>query len=154
MGRVNVEASAQSAASAEIVYDVASDSSRYPEWSIIGAFEHVRSGAAGRYGVGSQRIYRTWPLRLLEEVTELIPGRRVSYTVLRGMPFRNYHSSIDITPLDGGGSAIRWHSTFDPLLPGSGRALRAFMQHVLDQTAPALAVEAERIQRRQDQAGL
>jgi hypothetical protein len=133
------------------VYEVAKDSSRYPEWSIIGSFEHIHSGATELYGVGSQRIYRTWPLRLLEEVTELIPGRRVSYTVLRGMPFRNYHSSIDITPVDGG-SEIGWHSTFESIVPGSGSALRAFMQYVLDRMAPALAVEAERIQPQRSEA--
>jgi hypothetical protein len=148
MGHVSVEATARSEASAATVYEVAKDSRRYPEWSMIGSFEHVCSGATERFGVGSRRIYRTWPLRLLEEVTELIPGQRVSYVVVRGMPFRNYRSTIDITPLDSAGSEIRWHSTFDTYLPGSEGGLRAFMQYVLDRTAPALAREAERVELR------
>lgn len=152
MRRVSVEACARSKASPAVVYEVAKDSSRYHEWSMIGSFEHVRSGQGERYGVGSQRIYRTWPLRLFEEVTELIPGRRISYVVLSGMPFRNYRSSVDITLADGGGSEIRWHSTFDPIFPGSGGGLRVFMQYVLDRMAPALAVEAERIGARQSEA--
>ena len=145
MAEVVVEARVHAAALPVLVYEVAKDSSRYPDWSIIGAFEHVRDGAGERYGVGSLRIYRTWPLRLLEEVTELVPEQKVSYVLLRGLPLRNYRSSINLAPALGGGTDVHWRSTFEPTLPGTAGACRAFMRYVIGKTAPALAKEAERL---------
>src|SRR6201996_7513799 len=135
------EARAISRARAAAVYAAAKDSARYPDWSMIGAFEHVRSGAGEPYGVGSQRIYRTWPLRLLEEVTELVPDQKVSYALLKGLPFRNYRSSITITPADGGAD-IHWRSVFEPKIPGTSGACRAFMRSVIERMTPLLAKEA------------
>src|ERR1700761_8471185 len=139
------EARAISRARAAAVYAAAKDSSRYPDWSVIGAFENVRSGAGEPYGVGSLRIYRTWPLKLLEEVTELVPDQKVSYALLKGLPFRNYRSSITITPADGGAD-IHWRSQFEPKIPGTRAVYRAFMQSVTSRMPPLLAKEAERLQ--------
>ena len=144
MREVVVEARARSKASTVMVYEAAKDSSRYPDWSMIGSFEHIRPGADELYGVGSQRIYRTWPLRLLEEVTELVPERRVAYALLSGLPFRNYRSSINIEPAPDGGAEIHWRSVFEPRIPGAAAVCRAFMQSVIGRMTPLLAREAER----------
>ena len=147
MKLLQAEANARSTASPATVYAVAKDSSRYPEWSRIGAFEHVRDGAGEACGVGSRRIFRTWPLNLLEEVVELVPERRVAYVVPSGLPFRDYRADIEIEPLQGGGTAIRWHNRFYAKYRGTGFLCRAFMQKVFDDMVPALAREAERIER-------
>jgi hypothetical protein len=128
-----------------MAYEAAKNSARYPDWSMIGSFEHIRPGADELYGVGSQRIYRTWPLCLLEEVTELVPERRVAYALLSGLPFRNYRSSVNIEPTSDGGTEIHWRSVFEPKIPGTGAACRAFMQSVIDRMTPLLAREAERL---------
>ena len=141
-----VEARARSKASPQAVYAAAKDSSRYPDWSMIGSFQHLRDGAGEPYGVGSLRLYRTWPLRLVEEITELTPERRVGYSLLSGLPFRNYRSSIDITPATGGGADIHWRSVFEPKIPGTRAACRAFMRMVIDQMTPLLARVAERLE--------
>jgi len=146
MAEVVVEARARSKASPLAVYEAAKDSSRYPDWSMIGAFEHVRPGAGEPYGVGSLRIYRTWPLRLVEEVTELVPEQRVAYSLLSGLPFRNYRSSVNIAPASDGGADIHWRSVFEPKIPGTRAICRAFMQSVIDQMTPLLAREAERLE--------
>ena len=98
MKRVQVDVTGQTAASPPTVYEVAKDSSGYPRWSRIGSFEHVRSGRDEPYGVGSVRIFRTWPLKIVEEVVELVPQRRVSYIVHRGLPFRDYRADIELAP--------------------------------------------------------
>lgn len=146
MTEVLVEAHVWSKASAAAAYAVAKDSSRYPDWSMIGSFEQVRPGVHELYGVGSLRIYRTWPLKLLEEVTELIPGQKVAYALLSGLPFRNYRSCITLSPVPAGGVDICWRSTFEPKIFGTGPACRAFMQSVLNRMTAALALESERMQ--------
>lgn len=146
MGLVRVDLTGHSRASPQTVYDVAANSSRYPEWSRIGAFEAVRPGADGPFGVGSRRIFRTWPLRLLEEVVELRPGRLVAYTVLKGLPFRGYRADIELEPDPDGGTRIRWRCAFEPTILGTGGLCRAFMTGVFSDMLPALAAEAERIE--------
>jgi hypothetical protein len=72
-----------------------------------GSFEHVRSGRDEPCGVGSVRIFRTWPLKIVEEVVDLVPERRVSYIVHRGLPFRDYRADIELTAGADGGTTIR-----------------------------------------------
>ena len=144
---LRVDVRGQSSASPATVYAVAKDSSRYPAWSRIGSFEHVRSGQGEPYGVGSLRIFRTCSLKLFEEVVELVPDRRVAYIVHRGLPFRDYRADIELEPMAGGGTAIRWHHSFYAKIPGTSALCLAFMQWVLGEMTPALAAEAERIER-------
>jgi hypothetical protein len=147
MEPVEIDVSAHSSATPSTVYEVAKNSEAYPRWSRIGSFEHMRDGALERYGVGSQRIYRTWPLTLLEEVVELIPDRSVGYVLLSGLPLRGYRANIDLSPSPGGGTAIRWHNHFYTTVPGTRWCFKWFMQMVLDEMAPQLAREAERIEK-------
>lgn len=147
MKPISTDVRANSTARPSTVYAVAKDSSCYPAWSQIGSFEHVRSGAGELYGVGSLRIFRTGPLKLLEEVVELEPERRIAYMLHSGLPFRDYRADIELSPLPNGGTAIRWHNSFRPKYVGTGLLCRAFMQSVLGAITPALAREAERMER-------
>jgi len=143
---VKVEVRGRSTASPRTLYSVAKDSAGYPRWSQIGSFEHLCSGSGERFGVGSRRIFRTWPLKLVEEVVELIPDRCVSYILHSGLPFRDYRSSIKFAPLLGGGASIHWQSSFYPTIPGTAFLCRAFMHGVLSKMVPALAAEAQRLE--------
>jgi uncharacterized protein YndB with AHSA1/START domain len=146
MKRVHVEVTGQTTAPPSTVYELAKDSSGYPRWSRIGSFEHLRSGRDERYGVGSVRVFRTGPLKIVEEVVELVPERRVAYIVRSGLPFRDYRADIELAPNNtDGGTTIRWHSSFYPKIFGTSFMCRAFMQRVLAEILPALATEAERI---------
>ena len=107
----------------------------------------MRDGAGGLYGVGSLRIFRTWPLKLREEVVELVPDRRVAYALLSGLPFRDYRADIELTPAADGGTDIRWHNAFQVTLPGASGLFQRFMQGIFDEMVPQLAREAERIER-------
>ena len=143
---IQVEARAHSKAKPASVYAVAADSSGYPRWSMIGSFEAVRPGVDGPFGVGSRRIYRTPPLKLLEEVVEIVPDRKVAYVLISGLPFRDYRAQVELTLAADGGTDIRWSNRFETTIPGTGWFYRAFMQGVFDKMAPQLAREAERIE--------
>ena len=143
---VKVEVSGRSTASPRTLYSVAKDSAGYPRWSQIGSFEHLCSGSGERFGVGSRRIFRTWPLKLVEEVVELIPDRCVCYILHSGLPFRDYRSRIEFAQLAGGGVSIQWQSSFYPTVPGTAFLCRVFIHRVLCKMVRALTAEAQRLE--------
>jgi hypothetical protein len=143
MGLVRVDVTGPTAASPAHVFDLASDSSSYPIWSLIDSFELVRPGRLAENDVGQVRIFRTGFLKLVEEVVELRPLRRVGYVMHSGLPFRDYRANIDLTPRADGGTEIHWHATFRPRLPGTGWLCRAFIQSVFARMVSDLAKAAE-----------
>jgi uncharacterized protein YndB with AHSA1/START domain len=111
------------------------DRSTWPEWSGHDAFELVRPGATGPYDVGSIGLLRSGRRRVMrEEIVEVIADRRISYTLLAGLPLRGYRADVDLTPT-AEGTEVRWHATFDAP-PGFGwiyvAALRRFTARLLD----------------------
>jgi hypothetical protein len=69
-----------------------------------------------------------------EEIVEVVPDRRISYTLLAGLPLRGYRADFALTPIPDG-TEVRWHATFDAP-PGLGwiyiAALRRFTRRLLD----------------------
>jgi len=131
MKSIEVQAIGDTTADAGAVYTLLKDSSTYPAWSRIGSFEAVRPGRGGPHEAGARRIFHTGPIRAYEEIVELVPNRRLSYVLLSGLPLRDYKSDVDLEPLAGGGTRVRWHSTFRAKIPGTGWFWRAFMSRVL-----------------------
>ena len=70
-----------------------------------------------------------------------MPGRRLSYVLLSGLPLRNYRADVDLTPMDGG-TAIRWHSKFGAARPGTGWLYRWALGRFIRQTVHGLAEHA------------
>lgn len=118
----------------EAVFAPLLDRSTWPTWSGHDSFELVRPGAAGSYDVGSVGLLRSGRRVMREEIVEVIADRRVSYTLLDGLPLRGYRADVDLTPTTDG-TEVRWHSTFDAPL-GFGwiyvAALRRFIGRQLD----------------------
>jgi hypothetical protein len=125
----------------ERVYRLAADSSTWPEWSPVVGYERERAGDA--HGVGEVRVFRNKGRKALtrEEVVELTPNRRVGYVLLSGLAIRDYRAYIDLAP-DGDGTAIRWHSSFEPKVPGTGWFYRRVLQSVISRYAKGLAARA------------
>ncbi|MCE6993418.1 SRPBCC family protein [Saccharothrix sp. S26] len=136
-----VDVRVRSEAPPERVYRLAADSSTWPEWSPVLRYERERAGDA--HGVGEVRVFhnkgRKEPTR--EEVVELTPNRRVGYVLLSGLAIRDYRAFIDLSP-DGDGTAIRWHSSFEPKARGTGWLYRRVLQAVISRYAKALAARA------------
>jgi hypothetical protein len=79
----------------------------------------------------------------LERITEHVPGRRLAYVVDSPAPYRDYRSTVDLTPTDDGGTRIVWQSTFEPVVPGTGPLLRWFLKAVVGSFARNLAGKAQ-----------
>jgi hypothetical protein len=131
--RFSVEA--RSAASPAAVYALLADGATWPRWTPFDGFELEREGEAGGESTGAIRVLNSRRIRNREELTELSPGRLISYRSLSGMPIRNHSASVRLAPA-AGGTLITWDEQFEATRPGTGwylaRALRRFVQSCAD----------------------
>ncbi|QQQ77518.1 SRPBCC family protein [Saccharothrix sp. 6-C] len=136
-----VDVRVRSEAPPDRVYRLAADSSTWPDWSPAVRYERERAGNAS--GVGEVRVFENKGRKALtrEEVVELTPNRRVGYVLLSGLSIRDYQAFIDLAP-DGDGTAIHWHSSFEPGRRGTGWLYRLVLRAVIARYARGLAAHA------------
>jgi hypothetical protein len=79
-----------------------------------------------------------------EEVVLFEPELRFAYTLLSGIPVRNYRADVTLTDSGDGGTNIHWESKFDVKVPGTAFLFRPFIRRVIGDVAKALAAGAER----------
>lgn len=94
--------------------------------------------------VGAVRRLGFVPFVSLERITEHVPGLRLGYVVDSRAPFRDYRSTVSLTPTAAGGTTVRWESSFEPVLPGTGWFLRWFLKATVSSLARNLARNAAR----------
>ncbi len=140
-----VDASARTTASPEQVYALVRDGATWPEWSTLDSFELERPGETEHEGLGAIRVFRTKrfpkPVVSREEIVELVPNRRLGYVLLSGLAVRDYRAFVDVEP-DGEGTRIRWHSSFRPVVPGTGGLYRRALQKIMEKSVRGLADHA------------
>ena len=68
----------------------------------------------------------------VEKVLESEPPRRRVYTVVKGIPVRNYRAEVTLRP-QGEGTHIRWTASWDPTLLGRfvHRTLRTLYPEIM-----------------------
>jgi hypothetical protein len=148
--RQHIDVSSTTPADPATVYALLRDGATWPTWSPLGSFELERPGDTEPEGLGAIRVFRTrQPTGQLvttrERVAELVPGRRFSYVLLSGLHIRDYRADVDLTsPVPGGttGTAIRWHSSFVPAVPGTGWLFRLVLGRFIARCARGLAAHA------------
>jgi len=140
-----VDATALTTARPEQVYALVRDGASWPGWSPLDSFELEREGTDEREGVGAVRVFRTnrfpKPVVSREEIVELVPNRRLGYVLLSGLAVRDYRAFVDLEP-DGEGTRIRWHSSFRPVVPGTGWLYRRALQGIMERCVRGLADRA------------
>lgn len=141
MGKQEIDEGAWSPASSETVYALLADGATWPAWSGIGSFELREPGESGGESLNAVRVFRTGRTTSVERLVELVPGRRLSYSLLDGLPLRDYRADVDLTPKDGG-TAIRWHSTFSAKRPGTGWLYRLVLGRFIRGCVRGLAYHA------------
>ncbi len=136
---IEFEVTARSAAPAERVFQLLADVTTWPAWARFDAAE-VESGA----GVGEVRVFRSGRVATRERVTALEPSRRLAYELLSGLPVVGHQAEVLLTALEGRGTKIRWRSSFEPAIPGTGRLVRRRLERFVAEAAEGLARAAER----------
>ena len=135
MAASQVSASARSKAPPHRVTELLADAASWPEWSPIGQ-AWVEQEAADV--VGEVRKFKTGRTTTVEEVVAYEPGRRLQYTLLKGLPLKGYVSTVDVEYREGG-STITWTSRFEPKRPGTGGIYRWMLKRFLKDMVEGLA---------------
>jgi uncharacterized protein YndB with AHSA1/START domain len=136
-----------SAAPPATVFDVLADTPRWKEWggATVSTSEWEREGDPAPGGVGAVRRVGRWPLFGREQILECEPPSHMAYTVLSGVPVRDYHADIDLTADSADtGTVIHWRATFEPRIPGTGAFFAAMFHRLIGDYARRAAAEAER----------
>jgi Polyketide cyclase / dehydrase and lipid transport len=130
------------AAPPAVVFALLSDSSTYPQWAPVEGYEMERPGFDTPHGVGEIRVLFSGMFRVREEVVELVPGKFMAYTLLSGLPMRDYRGETTLDLLPDGGTRIIWQSNFNGVA-GTGPLMRLLMLWILWRLTGALARAAE-----------
>jgi hypothetical protein len=147
VGKLHVEAEQIAAAASEDVWALVSDATTYPQWgpwSEVGyrsPGDDSPRGPGAVYWLRASRRYGLIRPVSVEKILDAQEGRRLAYAVIGGIPVRNYHAEITLTPA-AGGTHIRWAASFDQTL-GGRLALRG-LRRLYPQVVASLAAAAER----------
>jgi uncharacterized protein YndB with AHSA1/START domain len=129
---LGVEAEGTARAPADTVWHLVSDATTYPQWGPWSDGGFGRPGDPARDGVGAVRWFRYGRTKTVEEVLAAKEGKRLSYTVIGGIPVRNYLAEVTLTPV-ADGTHIRWSARWDRTIGGRFvlRALRRFYPEMM-----------------------
>jgi uncharacterized protein YndB with AHSA1/START domain len=137
-----VETSVVAAAPIEVVWARVADASSWSTWGAWNETVLDREGEPAPDGVGALRRFRRGRLTTVEEVVAFEPPSRLAYEVRAGVPVRDYHSEITLEPV-GGGTRLRWVSTFNATNPAAGTMVKLVLARFLPEGARLLAAAAE-----------
>jgi uncharacterized membrane protein len=139
-----IEASAHSNASREAVWALLRDIETWQDWGTWSSTTvHQPAPGEDPQGVGVVRRLRQAPVTNLERVTELVPNERLSYELVEGLPFENYHATVRLSDAPGGGTDINWRAEFDVTAKVRGNVSRKLLERFYPQIVEKLARGAE-----------
>lgn len=119
------EVSVRSSSSVDpaLAFELLATGSTWPTWSPVRFFRLDKPGVVETEGPFAVRVFGITlagiPVRCRQRVVETVPDRVFRYALAAGLPMRDYHGNVDLDPAPDG-ALIHWHSTFRPLIPGSG----------------------------------
>ncbi len=131
------------AAPVEEVWALLTDHARYAEFTPVPTSRLVRPGRDDPNGVGAIRHLGIGPLGTREQVLVSEPPHHLAYTVVRGMPVRDYRADVHLQP-DADGTRMVYEGSFEPLVPGTGPLLRVIMTTAVRTLIASLVRQAER----------
>jgi uncharacterized protein YndB with AHSA1/START domain len=115
LAQLHVEAEGVARAAPPVVWELVANADGYCRWGPWSASGYDRPG--DRDGVGAIRWFRYGRTTTVERVLESVPGQRLVYTVVKGIPVRNYRAEVTLTP-QGQGTHVRWQASWDRTLGG------------------------------------
>ena len=117
MARLHVEAEGVARATPQAVWELIANAGTYSEWGPWSAGGYENLGDQAPDGAGVIRWLRYGHTITVEKVLESEPARRLVYTVVKGIPVRNYRAEVTLSA-EGEGTYIRWSASWDRTLPG------------------------------------
>src|SRR3954468_21700312 len=107
------EVTAVSSAPPEKVFELLADGAGWSRWAgpMIVRSWWEREGTPAPGGVGAIRALGMKRLASRGEILEHPPPHPLAYTILSGLPVRDYRADVRLTP-EGDGTRIVWTGTF------------------------------------------
>ena len=106
-------ATRHSTAGVEQVWALLSQAHTWKDWASFSISELEREGDPVPDGVGAIRRFGFPMYASREEVVAFEPPHHLGYTMLKGLPIAGYRSDVTLAVAPGGGTDIRWESSFD-----------------------------------------
>jgi hypothetical protein len=141
MAQLHVEAEGVAQAAAEVVWELVADVRSYCQWGPWTASGYQSLGDQPPDGAGVIRWLRYGRTTTVEKVLESERGRRMVYTVVKGLPVRNYRAEVTLSPA-GEGTHIRWSASWDRTL--AGRIVHRRLRSIYPDVVGRLIAAAER----------
>jgi uncharacterized protein YndB with AHSA1/START domain len=141
MGRLHIQAEAITRADPETVWSLVADANTYPTWGPWrdGGYQPPASGPSEEGSVQWFEFSRFTTTK--EKVLEVEAPRRLVYTVLQGVPVKNYRAEVTVTPEPERGTSVHWAASWEGTL--AGRLVRRRLQKVYRQVVEALVAAAD-----------
>ena len=105
----------------------------------------VREGDPPPDGVGAIRRFAWGPGGSREEVVAWEPPYHLGYVTLSGLPVRDYRADVRLAR-DGRGTVVTWRSTFETLVPGTGRIMHMIVTRLVRGFAASVCRYADRLE--------
>ena len=141
MAQLHVEADGVARAAPEVVWELVANADRYSEWGPWSASGYENLGAQAPDAAGVIRWMRYGRTTTVEKVLESQRPRRLVYTVVNGIPVRNYRAEVTLSPV-GEGTHVRWTASWDRTLPG--RVVHRTLRTLYPDIVGRLVAAAER----------
>ena len=137
-----------SAAAPEKVFEILADGAGWSRWAgpMIVKSWWEREGDPPPGGVGAIRALGMKRVGSREEILAYEPPAHLAYTILSGLPVRDYRADVHLTS-DGGGTRIVWGGTFTPRHAWAAPVLRVFLRSTIGSFVRRLAKYAEQSDR-------
>jgi uncharacterized protein YndB with AHSA1/START domain len=141
MRQLHVEAEGVAQAPPQVVWELVANADTYGEWGPWSAGGYENLGDQAPDGAGVIRWFRYGRTTTVEKVLESERARRLVYTVVKGIPVRNYRAEVTLRP-EGAGTHIRWSATWDRTL--AGRIVHRQLRSIYPDATGRLIAAAER----------
>ena len=139
MGQLHVEAEGTTRAAMDDVWALVSDANTYAKWGPWndGGYDPPGQGPSRPGSIQWFRFGRR--TTSVEKILEVKAPSKIVYTVVRGIPVKNYRAEVTVTANVPGGTSIRWAATWDNTLLGRlvHRKLHAIYRQVMDSLVAA-----------------
>jgi uncharacterized protein YndB with AHSA1/START domain len=141
MDQLRVEAEGAARVAPEVVWQLVANADKYSEWGPWSASGYENLGAQAPDGAGVIRWMRYGRTTTVEKVLESERARRLVYTVVKGIPVRNYRAEVTLSP-EREGTHIRWSASWDRTIPG--RVVHRRLRSLYPEIVGRLIAAAER----------
>jgi hypothetical protein len=140
---VHIDKTATSAHAPETLWPFVADAASWARWGPFDQASLDREGRDEPDGLGAIRRFKTGRHVSIEEVVAFEPPHWLGYTLLKGLPLRDYRADVTLVPDGQGGTTVHWRSSSRPKVPGTGWLYRLALGRFIQRSAGALAVAPE-----------